>query len=107
MGVEVTQDVVSGNHGPDKSEWRERACRAEDRLRRIEPERDEYKAAWLDTKAALDRLKAWEAEVIAALEGLPDNTAPDAIRVLREQRDHFMAEADEQHLAKLREMGVV
>lgn len=31
------------------------------------------------------RLREWESKVIAALEGLPDNTAPDAIRILRDR----------------------
>lgn len=36
-------------------------------------------------RADVERLRKWEAQVIAALEGLPDNTAPDAIRVLRDR----------------------
>lgn len=55
------------NGGPDKSEWRDRACRAEDRLRRIEPERDDYKDAWLQEKGRADELELMVKSALIAL----------------------------------------
>lgn len=46
---------------------------------------DSASAAATEQADEVLRLQKWEAEVIEALEGLPDNTAPDAIRRLRRQ----------------------
>lgn len=35
--------------------------------------------------SALRKAQAWEENVLAALEGLPDNTTVDAIKILRER----------------------
>lgn len=58
-------DGLQTLHGPDKNEWRERACKAENRLQRLEPERDEYKASWMDAEAKLRKVEAWSDNLLA------------------------------------------